>query len=88
MSWIYPNSFLWKLLLSSGFIDHSLLLLIGPTLDVLTWSATSGYQLYKWLRIKPKQNIIVLEYSYTDKDNIKSSEDDFVLISHSTTSSA
>jgi hypothetical protein len=80
------NSFWWRLLLASGIIDHSLLVIIGPSLDVLTWTATSGYQLYKWMRKKPKQQVVILEVY--KQDNINQSKDDFVLISHSTTSSA
>ena len=90
MSWFYPNSFLWKLLMSSGIIDRSLLLFIGPSLDVLTWSATSGYQFYKWVRTKPKEKVILIEYSpqpITSEDPAEQKED-FVLISHSTVSSA
>ncbi len=80
------NSFWWRLLLASGIVDHSLLVIIGPSLDILTWTATSGYQLYKWMRKKPKQQVVILEVRAQEKDN--QSEDDFVLISHSTTSSA
>ncbi len=92
MSWsfrIQPNTFWWRMLLASGIIDHSLLVIIGPSLDILTWTATSGYQLYKWIRKKPKQQVIVLEIKSRDTDNQSEDRgDDFVLISHSTTSSA
>ena len=104
MSWsfrIQPNTFWWRMLLASGIIDHSLLVIVGPSLDILTWTATSGYQLYKWMRKKPNQQVIVLETirpefvrskiqnkDKTDQDDYKEEEDDFVLISHSTTSSA
>lgn len=94
MSWsfrIQPNTFWWRMLLASGIIDHSLLVIVGPSLDILTWTATSGYQLYKWMRKKPNQQVIVLEIQNkdkTDQDDYKEEEDDFVLISHSTTSSA
>jgi len=79
------------MLLASGIIDHSLLVIVGPSLDILTWTATSGYQLYKWMRKKPNQQVVILEIQNKDKDNKDQSldeEDDFVLISHSTTSSA
>ena len=94
MSWsfrIQPNTFWWRMLLASGIIDHSLLVIVGPSLDILTWTATSGYQLYKWMRKKPNQQVIVLEIQNkdkTDQDDYKEEEDDFVLISHSTTSSS
>ena len=97
MSWsfrIQPNTFWWRMLLASGIIDHSLLVIVGPSLDILTWTATSGYQLYKWMRKKPNQQVIVLEIQNKDKDKTdqdgddNKEEDDFVLISHSTTSSA
>jgi hypothetical protein len=93
MSWsfrIQPNTFLWRMLLASGIIDHSLLVIVGPSLDILTWTATSGYQLYKWMRKKPNQQVIVLEIQNKEKDNktqLEEEEDDFVFISHSTTSS-
>ncbi len=90
MSWFQPNSFWWRLLLASGIVDHSLLVIIGPSLDILTWTATSGYQLYKWMRKKPKQQVIILEIQGKDTENKAhdklTEEDDFILISHSTTS--
>lgn len=61
MSWIMPNTFLWNLILASGIIDQSLLMLVGPGLQVLTWSATSGYDFYKWIRSKPKERLIIIE---------------------------
>ena len=94
MSWsfrIQPNTFWWRMLLASGIIDHSLLVIVGPSLDILTWTATSGYQLYKWMKKKPSQQVVILEIQTKDKnskDQPPNEEDDFVLISHSTTSSA
>ena len=97
MSWsfrIQPNTFWWRMLLASGIIDHSLLVIVGPSLDILTWTATSGYQLYKWMKKKPSQQVVILEIQNKDnkekdkKNQPPDEEDDFVLISHSTTSSA
>jgi hypothetical protein len=98
MSWsfrIQPNTFWWRMLLASGIIDHSLLVIVGPSLDILTWTATSGYQLYKWMKKKPNQQVVILEIQNKEKDKNKDNkdqpldeEDDFVLISHSMTSSA
>ena len=61
MSWIMPNTLLWRVILASGILDQSLLMLVGPSLQMLTWSATSGYDFYKWIRSKPKQKIIIIE---------------------------
>jgi hypothetical protein len=84
MSWLQPNSFWWRLLLASGIVDHSLLVIIGPSLDILTWTATSGYQLFKWMKKKPKQQVIVLEIQSKEKNETNQDEEgDFVLISHS-----
>ena len=79
MSWLYPNSLLWNLLLSSGLIDQSLLLLVGPSLQVLTWSCTSGYQFYKWIRTKPKDHSVILECKSDDQD------EDLVVVTYNTT---
>jgi hypothetical protein len=62
MSWIFRNNWLWYVLSSSGLIDQTLLVYAGPCLQVLGWSVTSSYQLFKWWTKKPpKERIVVLE---------------------------
>ncbi len=86
MSWFSPGAILWRMLLASGYLDQSLLMFVGPSLQVLSWSVTNGYSLYRWCNQPKPPKVIVLEVQTLSSELDKGTEDEFVVISHSAAS--
>jgi hypothetical protein len=79
MNWM-QNKIIWNMILASGIIDETVGSLIIPGLQLITWSVTTSYDLYKWCRKKDDKSVFIIEYKSVNETEDKS-EEDFVLVS-------